>query len=78
MSNWDKALIVNTFKLIGEENKKYIIIIATNANGIRINNPDIKLVIQWDFPISFDLMIQYISQVGKNEKQATFILFITK
>lgn len=58
MSDWDKELTAKAFKISGAENTKCIILVATNAYGMGIDNPDIRLVIQWDLLISFDSMIQ--------------------
>lgn len=57
MSDWDKSLIAKVFKTCAEENPECIIFVATDAYGMGINNPDIKLVIQWDLPMSFDSII---------------------
>lgn len=57
MSDWDKNLIAKAFLVLGDNNLIYIIFIAINAYGMRINNPNIKLVIQWQFFITFDAMI---------------------
>lgn len=43
-----------------------------------IDNPDIKLVIQWDLPISFDAMIQRMDRAGRKGGQAVFVLFTPK
>lgn len=45
MSDWDKALITNIFKVSGEKNKKFVIFIATDTYRMGIDNPNIKLVI---------------------------------
>lgn len=79
MLEWDKALTAVAFQINGEENMECIILVATDAYGMGINNPDIKLVIQWDLPIIFDSMIQRMGQAGrKGNKQAYFILFTPK
>lgn len=57
MSDWDKELIAKALKINRSENTKYIIFIATNTYGMGIDNPNIRLVIQWDLPIGFDSMI---------------------
>lgn len=57
MSDWNKDLIAKAFFGSGDDNLTYIIFVATDAYGMGINNLDIKLVIQWDFPITFDAMI---------------------
>lgn len=43
-----------------------------------IDNPDVKLVIQWDIFISFDSMIQWIERTGKKGALSIFILFLPK
>lgn len=58
MSEWDKNLIAQAFSVPGEENIECTILVATDAYGMGINNPDVRLVIQWDIPLSFDSMIQ--------------------
>lgn len=45
MSDWNKDLIANAFLQLGDENIECIILVATDAYGIGIDNPDIKLVI---------------------------------
>lgn len=58
MFDWDKTIIASAFKIVNKENTKYIILVATDAYSIGIDNPDIRLVIQWDLPLSFDSMVQ--------------------
>lgn len=57
MLDLDKAIITEAFKINSNINTDWIILVVTDAYGIGINNPDIKLVIQWDLPMSFDLRI---------------------
>lgn len=57
MSEWDKKLIAKTFNIAEDKNTKYTIIIATDTYDIGINNPDIRLVIQLNIPMTFDSMI---------------------
>lgn len=54
----DKAMMAKAFQIDDNTNINYIIFIATHIYGTRINNLDIKLVIQWDLPLSLDSMIQ--------------------
>lgn len=51
---------------------------ATDAYGVGINNPDIKLVTHWDLPTAFDSIIQQMGRAGRKGGQATFILFTPK
>lgn len=78
MSEWDKSLIVATFKINGEENNEYVILVATDAYGMSIDNHDIRLVIQWDLPIEFDAMIQHMGRAEKKGQQSTFVLLTPK
>lgn len=78
MPKWDKNLILKAFSIAGDKNTKYIILVVTDAYGIGLNNPDIMLVIQWDIPITFNLIIQQMSRVGKKSRASVFILFILK
>lgn len=43
-----------------------------------IDNPDVKLVIQWDLPISFDSMIQRMGRAGRKGGYSYFVLFSPK
>ncbi len=78
MSDWDKELIAKAFKINGSENTECTIFVAIDAYGMGIDNPDIRLVIQWDLPISYDSMIQRMGRVGKKGQQAWFILLTPK
>lgn len=44
--DWNKTIIISTFKIINKKNTKYIIFVTTNIYSIDVNNLDIKLVIQ--------------------------------
>ena len=45
MSNWDKSHIAAAFKVSGDENTEYTILMVANAYGIGIDNLDIKVII---------------------------------
>ena len=46
--------------------------------GMGIDNPDVKLVIQWDIPLSFDSMIQRMGRAGSKSGASAFILLTPK
>lgn len=60
-------------------NTRCTILVATDAYEMGIDNPDIKLIIQWDLQMSFDSMIQHRGRAGKPAgQQAVFILMTPK
>lgn len=74
---YDKGLTADAFyEVYILETLECIIFIATNAYDIAIDNPDIKLVIPWDIPISFDDIIQCIGKV-KQKGEKTIFIFLT-
>lgn len=73
MSDWDKNLTAEAFCISKDENLECTILIATDAYGMGIDNSDVKPVIQWDLPISFDSMIQRIGYVGRKAGYSYFI-----
>ncbi len=78
MSKWDKSLIANAFAVPSDKNTECTIFVATDAYGMGIDNPDVKLVIQWDIPLSFDSMIQRMGRAGRKGGASTFVLFTPK
>ena len=57
------------FRIPGNENNKCTIHVVTNSYRMGIDNLDIKLVVQWDFSLLFDSMIQWMRAV-QEEKEA--------
>lgn len=78
ISDWDKKITAKAFMIRGDQNHKCTIIVATNKYGMGINNPDIRLVVQWDISTILDAMIQKLSKDGRDGNQSIFILITTK
>lgn len=74
--DYTKALTLAAFAIPGDDNNQCTILVATDAYGIKIDNLDVRLVIQWDVPLSFDTLIQRIGRVGKIGVLSTFVLFL--
>lgn len=53
-----------------------LFLVATNAYEVDINNPKVRLVVQYNILMSFNLMIQQIDQAGRKDKILSFILLI--
>ncbi len=78
MSECDKNLIAEAFYIPSNENNKCTILVATDTYRIGIDNSNVKLVMQQDFFLSFDSMIQEISHIERKKDLAFFLLFTPK
>lgn len=78
MFDWDKNLIKEALSKPAEKINECVILIAIDTYGMGIDNPDVKLVIQWDIPLLFDSMIQRIGRAGKKDRASAFILLTPK
>ncbi len=70
--------MANVFQINNKKNIECVIIMATDACTIGIDNPDIKLMVQLDMFLSFDSMIQQLSRKGKENDKAVFVLLTLK
>lgn len=78
MFEQNKNLTLEVFGKSAGKNNKCIILIATNAYDISINNLDVKLVIQQDISLLFDFIIQQMRRIKKKIRVSAFILFTLK
>lgn len=78
ISDWDKGLIAKAFCTPGDKNTECTILVATDTYSMAIDNPDVKLVIQWGLPLSFDSMMQRMRRAGRDGGQSTFVLLTPK
>jgi ATP-dependent DNA helicase RecQ len=57
---------------------KVRVLVATNAFGMGINKPDVRLVIHWELPESVEAYFQESGRVGRDGKPAFALLYHTE
>jgi len=69
LAEWDKRRISTEFEKPDKESvsdsSKHRVIVATDAMGMGINNPDVRLVVQWGIPQSMDALMQRAGRAAR-------------
>lgn len=56
---------------------KRLVMIATNAFGMGVDKPDVRVVVHWDFPGSVDAYYQEVGRAGRDGKRAFGVMLFT-
>lgn len=60
------------------EDGKFRILVATNAFGMGIDHPDVRLVVHYQMPANIDSLYQEMGRAGRDQKDSTCILLYAR
>ena len=54
-----------------------LVMVATNAFGMGVDKPDVRVVVHWDFPGSVDAYYQEVGRAGRDGRRAYGVMLFT-
>lgn len=57
---------------------EYRILVATNAFGMGIDQPDVRLVVHYSMPADIDSLYQQMGRAGRDQKESTCLVLFSK
>jgi ATP-dependent DNA helicase RecQ len=73
-SSWEREVLTKRF--LGQTQPEIRTIICTNAFGMGLDVPDVRMVIHWQQPASVEDYLQEFGRAGRDRKPALAVLFV--